>query len=88
MPGPAKCPCTWPGSFFFRGLTMPITRARVLRSVLLLACSCVGFGLFLLGIRIPFMFFLIALGVAWKNSRRFVGSGWSHGTARSPASAI
>jgi type IV secretion system protein VirD4 len=56
--------------------------ARVLRSLLLLACSLVGFGLFMIGIRVPFMFMLVAFGVAWNHTRRVVGSGWSHGTAR------
>ena len=61
---------------------MPMTRARVLRSVLLLACSCVTFGLVMLGLHVPIMFFLIVVGLLWNKARRVVGSGWSHGSAR------
>lgn len=39
-------------------------------------------GLFLFGIRIPAVFFLILVGLAWRNARRWAGAGWSHGTAR------
>lgn len=61
---------------------MPVTRARVLRSLLQLACACIGVGLFLIGMRVPFMFLLVAAGVVWNRFRRVAASGWSHGTAR------
>ena len=46
------------------------------------ACSCFAIGLFLVGIRVPVLFIVVAVGVAWRNARRFAGSSWSHGTAR------
>ncbi len=61
---------------------MLLTRAHVLRTILLVACSCVSFGLFMLGIRVPWMLCLIVLGMAWNRARRVARSGWSHGTAR------
>lgn len=61
---------------------MPTASVCVLRSILMMACSCVAFGLFMLGVRMPFMFVVIGLGVAWKGARGWAGSGWSHGTAR------
>jgi type IV secretion system protein VirD4 len=61
---------------------MKVSPARALRSILLLACSCVGLGLVMIGMHVPFMFFLIAAGVVWNRVRRVAASGWSHGTAR------
>lgn len=60
---------------------MPVLPARILRAILCLSCSLVSFGLFLLGIRMPVLFIAVAFGMAWKNTRRYVGSSWSHGTA-------
>ena len=71
------------GQVFLPGaLPVPITRARVLRTILKLACCCIGFGLVMLGIHVPLMFFLIVLGVVWNRARRVARSGWSHGSAR------
>jgi type IV secretion system protein VirD4 len=61
---------------------MRVFPARALRSILQLGCCCVGFGLFMIGMHVPFMFFLIAAGVVWSRVRRVAASGWSHGTAR------
>jgi type IV secretion system protein VirD4 len=40
-----------------------------------------AFGLSLIGIRIPILFIMVVVGVAWKNTRRYVGSTYSHGSA-------
>jgi type IV secretion system protein VirD4 len=61
---------------------MPVSRARILRTLLMMACSCVAFGLFMLGIRVPVVFLVVAAGMAWHKARRVAGSAWSHGTAR------
>jgi type IV secretion system protein VirD4 len=81
---PARSVCTWPGRSFFFKERYPVraTPARVLRAILKLAVCCVGFGLFMIGMHIPFVFFLTAAGVVWNRFRRVVRSGWSHGTAR------
>lgn len=61
---------------------MAITRAHVLRTILLASCSCVSFGLVMIGLSMPMLFIPLVLGVVWKNAPRFAGSGWTHGTAR------
>ncbi len=61
---------------------MQITHAHVLRTILKLACCCIGFGLFMIGMHVPFALLLIAVGVVWNRVRRVAASGWSHGSAR------
>ena len=61
---------------------MKVSAAHVLRSILRLACCCVGLGLFMIGMQVPFALILIAAGVVWNRFRRVAGSSWSHGTAR------
>ncbi len=60
---------------------MPVIRPHALRGILLLACSCVGFGLAMIGMHVPFIVLLIVVGVVWNRIRRVARSGWSHGTA-------
>lgn len=61
---------------------MAITRSCVLRTILMASCSCVTFGLVMIGLQMPMLFIVVVMGVVWKNARRFAGSSWSHGTAR------
>jgi type IV secretion system protein VirD4 len=60
---------------------MPVTHASVVRTILKLACCCVGFGVFLIGMQVPFALLLIAGGVTWNRFRRVAAKGWSHGSA-------
>jgi type IV secretion system protein VirD4 len=60
---------------------MPAIQSRSLRTVLMAACSCITFGLVMLGLQVPFVFLVLAAGIVWRNTRRIVGSGWSHGSA-------
>ena len=41
---------------------MPVIRPHALRGILLLACSCVGFGLAMIGMHVPFIFLLARRG--------------------------
>ena len=59
-----------------------VTRAHALRTVLRLACCCVAFGLFMIGLRVPVALLVLAVGVGWNRIRGVAASGWSHGTAR------
>lgn len=61
---------------------MPLVRPHALRGILLLACSCVGFGLAMLGMQLPLALVVVVAGVVWNRLRRVARSGWSHGTAR------
>lgn len=61
---------------------MRINNALAMRTGLQIACCCIGFGLVMVGLNISPLFWLIALGAALKNARRWTGSVWSHGTAR------
>ena len=61
---------------------MPLIRPHALRGMLMLASSCVGFGLAMLGMQVPFIVLLAVVGVVWNRIRRVARSGWSHGTAR------
>ena len=61
---------------------MSLIRPHALRGILLLACSCVGFGLAIIGMQLPVPLVLIVAGVALNRLRRVARSGWSHGTAR------
>ena len=59
---------------------MYVTRAHVLRGILILATSIIGAGIFILGLQLPILFVLLALAVLWGRMPRVAG--WSHGTAR------
>jgi type IV secretion system protein VirD4 len=61
---------------------MPLIRPHALRGMLMLASSCFGFGLAMLGMQVPFIVLLAVVGVVWNRIRRVARSGWSHGTAR------
>ena len=60
---------------------MSAIQPRGLRTVLVATCSCVTFGLVMLGLQVPFVFLVLAAGILWRKTRRVVGSGWSHGSA-------
>jgi type IV secretion system protein VirD4 len=60
---------------------VPVIRPHALRGILLLACGCVGFGLARIGMHVPFIVLLIAVGVVWNRFRRVTRAGWAYGTA-------
>src|SRR4051812_14917530 len=47
----------------------------------MLSCSGIGLGLVVLGMQVPMMALLLAVGVVWNHFRRMAPSGWSHGSA-------
>ncbi len=56
--------------------------AIILRASLLFASAIGGYFLLMIGLQIPFVFWLMLLGAACRKGRRWAGSGWSHGSAR------
>ena len=61
---------------------MRLSPALAFRSGLLMMGGLLCFGVVLVGKDIPLLYWLLAIGAAWRCRRRFTGSSWSHGKAK------